>query len=141
MVQKKVFLVEKDEDAIEIATQNLKLLEEKFGKSFEKKVIFVLGYVESLDEKVDIVIENPPFGIQSMKHADKVFLEKAMAIAPVIFTIHKVESKQFMEALCKDHDFEITHFWPYEFGLKQQYSHHTRRMEYIQVGCWRLEKF
>jgi putative methylase len=140
---KKVFLVDKDEDAIKIAKENIKIVEEKFEIDLSKKAIFIIADVtkgDFLDEKVDLVIQNPPFGIQGKTHADKAFLEQAFKITDLIYSFHKSESSNFLGAVSKDNGFKIEGFWEFNWPLKQTMKHHKKKIQYIKVGCWRLEK-
>ena len=72
--------------------------------------------------------------------ADKVFLEKATEICPVIYSFHKIESKRFIDGFSKEQEYKITHFWSFDFPLKMTIEHHRKRIHRIKVGCWRLEK-
>ncbi len=136
----KVFFVEKDADAVETAMENLKLVEDKFNIELEQKADFVQKDISLFEEKVDIVLENPPFGLQKERHADRKFLVKAMEIADVVYSFHKADSAKFIKELSKDEGFMIEGFWRFRFPLKRKYDHHKRKIHRIDVGCWRLEK-
>ncbi|MFC1753547.1 METTL5 family protein [Thermoproteota archaeon] len=124
-------LVEKDSDVLSIARRNL----EKTGDDWK----LVHSDISEFDEKVDVVVQNPPFGTRE-KHADKVFLEKAFVLADVVYSFHKESTASFVEAIAADKGFDITHHWSFEFPLKQTQKHHTRKIHRIAVGCWRMEK-
>lgn len=140
MGAKKVFFVEKDGSALSICRENITFIEEKLGSDIMSRASFVVGDVSLFDEKVDVLLENPPFGIQSQKHADRVFLEKAMAVSPIIYSFHTVESKPLIEALSKDREFMIEGYWEFDWPLKKTMKFHKKKIQYIRVGCWRLEK-
>lgn len=135
---KKVFFVDVDRDALDIAQENLAFVEEKLGISLKRKAVFVKKDVKDFDEKVDLVIQNPPFGIK-MRHADRIFLETAFKIAPIVYSFHKIESKGFIAKFSDDKSFKITHFWSFDFPLKMTMKYHRKRIHRIKVGCWRLE--
>jgi putative methylase len=137
---KRVFLVDKDEEAIDIAKKNLTYIEEQFDEDMPERAEFVCKDIALFDEKVDIVVENPPFGIQGKRHSDKEFLEKAMQISSVIYSFHKSESKQFIAAVSRDNGFKINGYWEFDWPVKRAFSFHTKKIERIKVGCWRLEK-
>ena len=72
---KKVYFVDKSEEAIEIVKNNLKNL-----KINTKKCVFIKKDVDDLKKfSVDLIIQNPPFGVKK-KHADRDFLEKASVV-------------------------------------------------------------
>lgn len=142
---KKVFLIDNDEEALETAKSNLGYLKsEEFSLG---KAIFISKDIKDLKledigldgEKADIVIENPPFGVKN-KHADRMFLEKAFEISYIIYTFHKIESMKFIESFSKDNGFEIIQYFGFKFPLKQTMRFHSKRIKYIDVGCWNLEK-
>lgn len=136
----KVFFVDIDERSLAVAKDNLKTIEERLGIDLEEKAVFIAYDVKNFKEKADLVIQNPPFGIQGKKHADKVFLEAAFNIAHIIYSFHKAESKSFIEALSKDSGFKITHYWEFDFPIKQSMKFHKKKIQRVRVGCWRLEK-
>jgi len=135
---KKVFFVDIDEKAIEIAKENLDFVEEKLGVKLKEKAEFVVGDVTVFGDKVDLVVENPPFGIQGKRHADKAFLEVAFVIAPIVYSFHKVESKSFIAKFSDDKGFKIDGYWEFDWPLKQTMKFHRKKIQYIQVGCWKM---
>jgi putative methylase len=136
---KKVFFVDIDEKSIEIAKENLAFLEKKLDVKLKQKAVFVVKDVKDLDEKVDLIVQNPPFGVK-VKHADKVFLEKAFELAPVIYSFHKIESVNFISKFSDEKNYKITHFWSFDWPLKMTMKYHKKKIQYIKVGCWRLER-
>ena len=135
----KVFFVDIDEKSLEIAKENLKFLEEKYELELADKAVFVHKNIKDFDEIIDVVLQNPPFGIKD-KHADKLFLEKAFKISKTIYSFHKAESQKFIDSVSKDNGFKATNYWEFDWPLKQTMSYHKKRIQYIRVGCWRLEK-
>ena len=140
MGAKKVYFVDIDEKAIDIAKENLKFLEEKLGVKLSKKAVFVVNDVKDFDEKVEVVMQNPPFGIKGERHKDREFLEKAFDIAEVVYSFHKAESKQFIAKFSGDKGWKVTDYWKFNWPLKQTMKYHEKRIQYIPVGCWRLVK-
>jgi len=130
---KKVYFVEKDKEAIKTLKENLE--EYEFNGEWE----IISSNIEEFNQKVDVVIQNPPFGTKE-EHADKQFLEKAMKIGRVVYSLHKTSTLKFIEAITPDHDFEITEQWDFNYPLKKTQKHHKKKLERIKVSCWRLEK-
>jgi len=135
---KKVFFVESDKNSTKTAKENLKFLEEKIGIKLAKKAIFLNKNIDNFNEKVDTIIQNPPFGTKQ-KHADKMFLEKAFSITKIIYSFHKLETAVFVNKISEDYGFEITHLWKFDFPIKATYSFHRKRIQRIKVGCWRIK--
>jgi putative methylase len=129
---KKVYFVDVDETVLKKLNNNLQLFS---LKNYE----VICDDIQNFNEAADVVIQNPPFGTKN-EHADKAFLEKAFSIANVVYSFHKLSTKTFVEAIAKDNNFRITHFFKFDFPLKQVHSYHSRKLHRIEVGCWRFEK-
>jgi putative methylase len=134
---KKAFLVEKDEDAMEIAKQNHNDLIKQGFKLGE--AVFVLSGINDFSEKVDVVVENPPFGTKE-KHADKEFLEKAFSLADAVYSFHKTSTESFVSAIAKDNGFEVSEKIGFSFPLKAVHEFHRRQIHRIEVTLFRLER-
>lgn len=133
----RVVFVDNDKGALESAIFNLhRIKSEGYGMG---KAVFVCKDINGFKEKADVVVQNPPFGTK-VRHADRMFLEKAMDIAPVIYSFHKTESKRFIESFSKDNSYKITHYSEFDFPLKATQEYHKRRIHRIKVGCWRLQR-
>lgn len=132
---KKVFFVDISKEAIDLLHHNLEYL-----PPIEGKHEVIHHDIRDFSYDVDVVLQNPPFGIQGEKHTDKLFLEQACRHAPVVYSMHKLESDTFIRAVAKDHHFSVTHCWPYDFPLPKTQYFHTQRKHIIRVGCWRMEK-
>jgi len=130
----KVFFVDRDEKALERAKENYATF-----KEIVKEAVFAHQDVKEFKENVDVVIQNPPFGTRQ-KHADREFLLQAFMIAPVIYTFHKVTSKEFINRIAEDNNYKVTHYWEFDFPLKATQLFHKKRIQRIKVGCWRLER-
>ena len=134
MGAKKVYAVEKDEAALEIARENTRTL----GID---NIKFIHCNVSDFRTKVDAVIMNPPFGSQNPK-ADRPFLLKAFEISDVIYSIHltKEEVRKFIEAFTRDNSFKITHRLTATFEIPAQFFFHKKRLEQILVDIYRFER-
>jgi putative methylase len=133
----RVFFVDSESSAIKVAKSNLqKLKSEGYGMG---RAVFVCKDVKELNEKADVVIQNPPFGTK-VRHADRLFLKKAMETAPVVYSFHKIESKRFIESFSRDNFYKVTHYSEFDFPLKATFEYHKKRIHRIMVGCWRLER-
>ncbi len=129
---KKMYFVDKSKEAIRIAKENYKDLNLKNGMFFNKNI-------NEFNKKVDIVIENPPFGVQKV-HADKIFLEKALEISEVVYSFHKIESNKFINAFCKDNNSKAEKIFVFDFPLKATQKFHKKRVYKVKVGVWRINR-
>ena len=134
---KKAFLIDIDAEAVELAMQNKAFLEGEIGQKIN--AVFSAGDIGVFDKKVDVVIMNPPFGTKN-ENIDTIFLLKAMDVAKVIYSFHKVSTKQYIDQLISESSFETTHYVEYDFPLKMSMPHHRKKIERIKVGLWRIQK-
>ena len=134
---KKVFFLDIDENNISLAKDNLTTIEKK--TNFDSDAKFINKNVKSFKTKVDVVIENPPFGVKNI-HQDKMFLKQAFNVAKVIYSIHKIESKNFIDLFSKDSGFQSKLITTYKLPLKKTLFYHILPKYYVEVGCWRFNK-
>jgi putative methylase len=120
-----------DEGAIATAKENAHGL----GLDME----FQVCDIESFNGMGDCVIQNPPFGAQR-KHADRPFLEKALEIADVVYSLHLSKTREFVEKLTNKLNADITHARSYEFEIPHTYSFHTKERMDFQITMFRLKR-
>lgn len=86
--------VDVDKTAIRTASKN----SERTGS--KTLVHWVLADIEAVTGSFDTVLQNPPFGVQK-RSADRKFLEKALEVGNVIYSLHKhpVTDKQLIRRL------------------------------------------
>jgi len=133
----RVYLVDIDEDALKIAKENLAQV--KSEHSILGEAIFECKDILNFNEKVDVVVENPPFGIKK-KNMDRVFLEKAFSLADVVYSFHMSETKEFIDKFSSKKGFKITDVWDFNFPLKATYFFHRKKTQRIPVSCIRFER-
>jgi putative methylase len=130
---KKVFFIDSDHNVLETAKTNL----HEFVDMGE--AVFLHEDVKEFNEKVNTVIQNPPFGTRK-EHADREFLMKAFQIADVIYSYHKSTTENFITKISEDNGFKITHRYDYNFPLKATLLFHKKKIQRIKVSCWRMER-
>jgi putative methylase len=86
----------------------------------------------------DTVIMNPPFGAQKA-HADRPFIDCALAISPVTYSIFNAGSIPFVEAYTAQRA-EITEKIGGAFPIKRTFTFHTRDVQEIEVEILRLKR-
>ena len=122
---------------MEICKDNYNAIKSEY--SVTGKAVFVNKDIAKFSNKSDIVVENPPFGVKN-KHADRTFLEKAMKVAPVIYSLHKSESKEFIHTLARDNNFEVEEEMELLFPLKASMNYHSRKIYRFNVTLFILRK-
>jgi len=134
---KKVYMIDSDKGSIELAKQNKKSLEEILSKKLN--CIISEKDISKFNKKVDLIIQNPPFGVKAI-HSDRKFLKKAFSLAPLIYSFHKIESKNFLKSFSRDNNFKSELIMKFNFPLPKTYSFHKKKIHIVKVGLWRFEK-
>lgn len=132
---KSVYLIEKDLSAIETIQKNI----DRLKSEITGKIEVINKDITGFSKKINTIIMNPPFGTKQ-KHADKAFLEQAFKCAPVIYTIHKTSTENFINKITDDNNYQITHQWKYTLQLKASYKFHKKPAKNVQITIFRLEK-
>jgi putative methylase len=127
----KVIGMDVDEKAIDIARE--------YAQNLDLEVDFLVGEIKDFNEKGDTVVQNPPFGAQK-RHADRPFLEKALALSNVVYSLHVTETQNFIKQLSDKLQANITHTKRYDFEIKHTFSFHTKEKKNFDVTMFRLEK-
>ena len=131
----KVYFVDNDNDAIQICRKNLAAaVGEENGKP-----IIVSADIAEFKERVDTVVQNPPFGTKT-KHADRAFLLQAFKTATIVYSMHKIETADFVKKIAADNGFMVTNIMPLQLQLKATYEFHRSRMRRVTVGLFRIVK-
>lgn len=126
--------VEIDEKAIVTAREN--------AVTLDADVEFILGdvrdaTVSSTIGRCDTVVMNPPFGAQKV-HADRPFIDLALAVAPVTYGIFNAGSVAFVKAYTSDRA-DISEAVSGSFPIKRTFAFHTKDIQEIEVEILRLK--
>lgn len=136
---KKVYFLDKSQAAIKIAKENLKFAEEQASLSLNKKALFLIGDIQNFNTKVQVTIQNPPFGTKT-EHMDRIFLEKAMSVSDKIYSLHKTPTLNFLRKFIEKNHFNLTNQIDFNFPLKQTMPFHRQKIKIIGVSLIRIER-
>jgi len=131
--------IELDPDAIRTAEKNAVLLgaDVEFVATDLNRAADA-GTCAELLGSCDTVVMNPPFGAQKQNvHADRPFIDCALAIAPVTYGIFNAGSTPFVEAYIAGKG-RITGRVAGTFTLKRSFAFHTRDVQEIAVEILRI---
>ncbi len=126
-----------DSGAVEVARENAREL----GVDAE----FHEADVNEVDVESDVVVMNPPFGIQK-RDANLDFLETAFRTAPVVYALlhsseeKREETREFIDDFARDHEFQDRVLATYDFPLPRSFEFHGKRKKYIKVDLHRFEQ-
>ncbi|MCF7799013.1 METTL5 family protein [Candidatus Woesearchaeota archaeon] len=133
-----------DIDAMVYSTlkENLAIMQDHWEIELTGKWTFTNNNISTCGKTMRedaVVIMNPPFGTQ-IKHADKLFLTGATTMAPLIYTMHKTSTRNFLQAFSADNKYIITWQTDVKYPLKNTLGHHKKRLERIEVTLFALQR-
>jgi putative methylase len=136
---KHVDFVEIDEAVLPALMSNLHDAEIALNIEFHNYEIIVAD-ISTYNKKADLVLQNPPFGTKQ-KHADLQFLEKAIQVAPIIYSFHKAVTEEYLQRWAQQHNLQLAARFPFSWKLKQTMAHHEKKRQEIQVVCLKFVVF
>ncbi|KAH9385865.1 rRNA N6-adenosine-methyltransferase METTL5 [Nematocida major] len=83
----------------------------------------------------DTAVINPPFGTKSNSGIDALFLEKALSIADVVYSMHKTSTREYFQ---KKYAGRITVLSKMLFELKKTYKFQKKESVHVEVDLIRV---
>jgi putative methylase len=127
-VTQKIIGIDSDNSALETAKDN--------ARSLGACVEWICSDVRDACGQFDTVIMNPPFGAQE-KGNDRPFLDKALELGCVIYSIHNAGSQSFIESYIRGRG-TVTAVVPLKFPMRHAYKFHAKEIAYIDVELYRI---
>jgi len=102
-------------------------------------VDLVIGDVRCVKGHFDTALMNPPFGTRK-KGADVQFLEKALEIADVVYSLHKKGDsvRSFLRQKVPRIGGRVDQVREMEIVIQRTYSFHTKRRYTVKVDLYRI---
>ena len=119
--------VDIDNNAIKIASHGSK----------GSNVDWVIGDVSALRGKFDTVLMNPPFGTKR-PHADIRFLETALNLGNVIYSIHKTATQEFIGSWLQNHSANYQIIMNTKMEIGHQFHFHRKTKYAVEVQVYRI---
>lgn len=95
--------------------------------------------VRSVTEPFDVAFQNPPFGAQR-RRADRAFVEAAVRVAPIVYTLHLSRTVPFLRKLFRALEAEPTLEQTFKFPLPYAFPFHRQRSVAVEVTLFRLQR-
>lgn len=118
-----------DRRALEVAAKTCKRL--------GLKTEWVLAEVETLRGTVDTVVMNPPFGTKR-PHSDIEFLQTALRIGRVVYSIHKSSTRRHLERWFHEHANSAKRIMTTKMEIPHQFSFHRKKKAYVDIDVFRI---
>jgi len=121
--------VDLDSESVHAALSN--------SKRMRMKVDWVIGDIEVVQGLFDTVIMNPPFGTKR-EHADVKFLNAALKMSKVMYSIHKSTTRSFISRWLKDAHAEFEVVMTTKMLIPHQYDFHHKRSYLVVIDALRI---
>jgi len=129
-VTQKIIGIDSDNSALVTANDN--------ARSLGANVEWICSDVRDACGHFDTVVMNPPFGAQE-KGNDRPFLDKALELGCVIYSIHNAGSQSFIESYIRGRG-TVTDVVPLKFPMRHTYRFHTKEIADIDVELYRIRR-
>ncbi len=125
--------IDADEIALRAATQNAKML------GVSNRVSWILAFVPYVSLKADVVIQNPPYGVKK-EGADRPFIEAAIKIAPIVYSLHKAgeKNRKFIKKYVEHIGGKIDKIIPFEITIRPTFEFHIKKAYKVKVDLYRI---
>ena len=133
----KVIAVDLDKDSLKVAKRNV----EKIKKKFKIKVMLVCCDIKDFWAKVDTVVQNPPFGTKR-RHADRIFLEKALELGKKIYSLHNngyKKTREFLTNFIEKRGGKVKKIIKYKFTIPHLFPFHEKPRKSYYVDLYIIE--
>jgi putative methylase len=146
---------------VDIDITAIKTALDNSGKTgFKTNVQWVVGDVAVVTGSFDTVLQNPPFGVQK-RAADRKFLEKALEVGNVVYSIHnhpstdkqlikrlkanrggllQVAPSPFVEKFVKNHHGVVKAVYAMLMTIPRMFDFHTKMKHDCIVDLYRIKK-
>ncbi len=121
-----------DLEAVDIARKNAEMLK------VQDRAKFLVMDVREFQGSFDTTIQNPPFGMVK-RHMDITFLDKALQVSKVVYSIHAAGNSKFLAEFASMRGAKLTHVERWPFPLKRIFQYHRRDSVSIPVEILRFE--
>jgi len=129
MGAKEIVGVDVDEQALALAKENAETAEVEVG--------WIQSDIEKIKGKFDSVIMNPPYGTRTI-HADTGFLEKAFQLAPVVYSIHKSSTREFLFQFVTRSGWKVDQVRSMRMEIPHLFEFHEKKWATVEVDLYRL---
>jgi predicted RNA methylase len=121
--------VDVDETAIALAREN--------AMAAEVQVEWLVSDIDAVEGKYDTVIMNPPYGTRS-PHLDVRFLERAFELAPILYSIHKSSTRDYLRGVIAKKHRKVEAVRSMSLNIPHLFPFHRRKWGNVKVDLYRI---
>jgi putative methylase len=101
------------------------------------QVEWVVSDIKEVVGEYDAVIMNPPYGSRS-PHLDVQFVERAFELAPVLYSIHKSSTRDFLRRAIERRSRRVDAVRSMNLDIPHLFPFHNKRWENVEVDLYRI---
>ena len=141
MGARKIIGIDIDKAVLEVARENVKLAEKLTNQRIRDKVKFIKQDISEVEQEVDTVIQNPPFGIQK-KHADRIFLKKALESGNKTYSVHRSyeKTRKFLKKFIEQNNGKVQKIIRFKFRIPHMFRFHKKPAVEYDVDLFVIKK-
>jgi len=98
---------------------------------------WIIGDVSALRGECDTVLMNPPFGTKR-PHADVRFLETALNLGNVIYSIHKTATREFITNWLQKHSANYQIIIDSKIEIGHEFRFHRKAKHAVKIQVYRI---
>jgi putative methylase len=104
-----------------------------------KRVDLIMSRVEDLYMNVDVVVQNPPFGVQ-VREADRAFLRAGIRSGRTVYSLHKSDEgvRRFIRGYVEGLGAKIDEILPLSIKLPPTYHFHKKKFHEFEADLFRI---
>ena len=121
--------VDLDERAIAVAREN--------GVAAGVQVEWIVSSIAEVGGRFDAVVMNPPYGTR-IPHLDVQFLDQAFQLAPIVYSIHKSSTRNYLKQAIKNRGREIDEIRRMNLDIPHIFPFHQKKRKNVQVDLYRI---
>lgn len=129
LAAREVVGVDVDKQALALARENAEMT--------EVQVEWVQSDIVKIMGKFDAVIMNPPYGTRTV-HADTRFLERAFQLAPVVYSIHKSATREFLLQFVARLGWQVDQVRSMRMAIPHLFGFHEKKLATVEVDLYRM---
>jgi len=129
------------EDVLKTAKENVNIAEGLTNQKIKDKIKFVKKDVKDWKGKVDTIIQNPPFGIQTL-HADRLFLKKALECGKKIYSLHRSyeKTRKFLKRFIEQNGGKVEKIIKFKYRIPYMFKFHKKPFVVYDVDLFVISK-
>ena len=142
MGAKSVLAIDIDEHSLRILSDNVNECDLEEVVSTMKADISTLN-VSTMINTFDTAIMNPPFGTKKIQGIDRVFVEKALELAPIVYSLHKTSTRGYWQTKVATElncTVVLPRMTPIPYNIGRQWKQHSKDTKEIEVDLLKFIK-